>query len=234
MPPVAIVLIVAVALVLLVLAMIAANKREQERRAALAQLAADLDCDFAPDRDTSHDDLYSQFSIFRQGHSRTAMNTIQGTIAHADTPYLLRMGDFQYKITTSNGKTTTTTTYRLSYLILHPPMGPIPDLLIRPEGLFDKLAGAFGLDDIDFESAEFSKRFFVKSDNKKFAYDVVTPAMMEFLLASDRRTLCIEDSVCLVTTGTRRWSPDEFRSNLDWTLRFFDLWPTYLVEDLTA
>lgn len=234
MPPVAIVLIAAAVLVVLILAAIAANKREQERKAALVQLAADLGCDFDPNRDTYHDDLYSQFSIFSQGHSRVAMNTIQGAIAHAHAQYDLRMGDFQYKITTSNGKTTTTTTYRLSYLILHPPLGPIPDLLIRPEGLLDKLAGAFGLDDIDFESSEFSKRFFVKSDDKKFAYDVVSPAMMEFLLASDKKTLCIEDSVCLVSTGTTRWSPDEFRTNLDWTLRFFDLWPTYLVDDLTA
>lgn len=231
MQPLIIILVIAI-IVAVIYATIAANKREKERRAALAQLAIDLGCVYRPEHDTSHDDLYKQFSIFRQGHSRTAMNTIEGRIAHNDNPFVLRMGDFQYKVTTSNGKTTTTTTYRLSYLILHPPLGPMPDLLIRPEGLLDKLAGAIGFDDIDFESSEFSKRFFIKSPDKKFAYDVISPTMMEFLLASDKKTISIEDSVCLVSTGTKRWSPDEFRTQLDWTLSFFDHWPTYLTDDL--
>ena len=67
--------------------------------------------------------------------------------------YPAKMGDFVYKITTSTGKSTQTRTYRFSYLILHLPFGNVPDLLIRREGMFDKLAGAFGFDDIDFESA---------------------------------------------------------------------------------
>jgi hypothetical protein len=41
---------------------------------------------------------------------------------------------------------------------VHPPW-PSPTLLVRPEGLLDKLAGIVGVDDIDFESSEFSKRF---------------------------------------------------------------------------
>ena len=60
----------------------------------------------------------------------------------------------------------------------------LPDLFIRREGIFDSVKRAFGFDDIDFESAEFSKRFFVKSSDKRFAYDVIHPKMMEFLLAT--------------------------------------------------
>ena len=45
----------------------------------------------------------------------------------------------------------TTRTHRFSYLIVHLPFSGLPDLLIRPEGVFDKMAGAFGFDDIDFE-----------------------------------------------------------------------------------
>ena len=63
------------------------------------------------------------------------------------------------------------------------PFRNVPDLLIRPEGFFDKVAGAFGFDDIDFESEEFSRAFFVKSSDKRFAYDVLHPRMLELLMA---------------------------------------------------
>lgn len=39
-------------------------------------------------------------------------------------------------------------------------------------------------DDIDFESAEFSARFHVSSDDRKWAYDVIHARMMEFMLTA--------------------------------------------------
>ena len=95
------------------------------------------------------------------------------------------MGDYHYQTTSSNGKQTTTHHHYFSYCLIELPYASLPDLRIRREGIFDSLAGAFGFDDIDFESAEFSKRFHVKSSDKRFAYDVVHPAMMEFLLAEE-------------------------------------------------
>ena len=111
------------------------------------------------------------------------------------------MGDFTYKVTTSSGKSTTTTTYRFSYLILHMPWSGVPDLLIRREGMFDKIAGVLGFDDIDFESAQFSRRFHVSSTDKRFAYDVIDPRMMEFLLKGDPPTVDIENTRCCISDG---------------------------------
>ncbi len=54
--------------------------------------------------------------------------------------------------------------------------------MIRPEHLFHKLSAAFGWDDIDFESAEFSRRYYVKSPDKRWAYDVIHARVMEMLL----------------------------------------------------
>ena len=36
---------------------------------------------------------------------------------------------------------------------------PFPEIVIRPEKALDKLVGAVGFEDIDFESHEFSKKF---------------------------------------------------------------------------
>lgn len=223
---------------LIIAGAIHAQKKAQERRDALAALAGELGFIFDPSSDADHDDEYAHFEIFRRGHSRSAYNTLTGSIDPGGDegvdPLAVKMGDFTYKITSSNGKTTTTRTYHFSYLILHLPYSSVPDLLIRPEGLFDKLAGAFGFDDIDFESAEFSRRFHVKSSDKKFAYDVCDPRMMEFLMQPPGPpTIDIEHGRCCLSDGGKRWEPEQFKGTLAWAKRFFEHWPEHVVKALT-
>lgn len=208
-------------------------KKDQERRRALEALATELGLRYQPEPDTGHDDAYAQFEIFRRGHSRVARNTLHGDLELFGRPCRLRCGDFRYKVTTSNGKTTTTHTYDFSYLIVHPPWNT-PPLLVRPEGLFDKLKGAFGFDDIDFESDEFSRKYFVKSTDKRFAYDVLHPRMIEFLLASNPLMLDIENGALCVSDGSKRWEPGAFRRQIEFVRKFCDLWPRHLVKDLGA
>jgi hypothetical protein len=207
---------------------------EKKRREALMALAAQLGWRFDPRRDRDHDDEYAHFEIFRRGHSRAAYNTLTGEVEIGGRRFPAKMGDFLYKITTSTGKSTTTRTYRFSYLILHLPYGGVPDLLIRREGVLDKIAGAFGFDDIDFESAEFSRRFCVKSPDKRFAYDVVHPRMIEFLLAGSPPAIDIEYGRCCFSDGRRRWEPRQFQAHLAWIGQFFDHWPDHVKASLES
>jgi hypothetical protein len=204
----------------------------KQRREALAAVAAGLGWRFDPRRDRDHDDEYAHFEIFRRGHSRAAYNTLFGEAEIGGRGYPAKMGDFTYKITTSTGKSTHTKTYRFSYLILHLPYAGVPDLLIRREGVLDRIAGAFGFDDIDFESAEFSRRFCIKSPDKKFAYDVVHPRMMEFLMAGTPAAIDIEHGRCCLSNGRRRWEPQQFVANLGWIDQFFGHWPQHVKASL--
>lgn len=205
---------------------------EKKRREALAALAAQLGFRFDPSRDRDHDDEYAHFEIFRRGHSRAAHNTLSGELEIDGRRWPAKMGDFTYKITQHSGKSTSTQTYRFSYLILHMPWPDVPDLLIRREGMFDKIAGALGFDDIDFESAQFSRLFHVSSADKRFAYDVIDPRMMEFLLAGDPPTVDIENARCCISDGRRRWEPAEFRGRLAWITEFMDRWPEHVLATL--
>ena len=207
---------------------------EKKRREALAALADSLGWRFDPSRDRDHDDEYAHFEIFRRGHSRAAHNTLTGVLEINDLRWPAKMGDFTYKVTRHSGKSTSTRTYRFSYLILHMPYARVPDLLLRREGMFDKIAGVLGFDDIDFESAEFSRRFHVKSSDKRFAYDVVHPRMMEFLLAGDAPTVDIENGRCCLSDGSRRWGPQQFEQTLAWVQQFLDLWPDHVTTTLKA
>jgi hypothetical protein len=224
-------------LIALVVALIAtgaclAYRAEAKRRAALATLAHRLGLHFDPSHDPDHDERYAHFEVFRKGHSRAAYNTIQGELELDGRRLAVRMGDFTYKTEEPDDDGTRTVTHHLSYAIVATPFPHAPALLIRPEGMFDRIASFFGFDDIDFESAEFSRRFCVKSDDKRFAYDVVHPRMMEFLLRTDPPTVDVEHGRCLVCDGRRRWEPARFETTLRWIVAFFDLWPEHVTRAL--
>ena len=202
------------------------------RRAALAALAAELGCRFSPNHDSRHDDHYRQFAIFQQGHSRYAFNTLRGDLDLFGSRCPLLAGDFHYATDSidKDGKTTTTQ-HTFSFLIANLPWST-PKLLVRPEGMFDKLKAAFGFDDIDFESAEFSRKFYVQSSDKRFAYDVLHPRMMEFLLAERPPMLAIDGGALCVTNGSSVWQPNTFRARMDFVRRFSELMPRHLLQDL--
>jgi len=232
MEPVLVIVIIVAVIAIGLVAGYFAWKAEKQRREALLALARELGWRFDASKDRRHDDEYAHFEIFRKGHSRCAYNTLQGVWSIDGREYPAKMGDFVYRVTQSNGKTTTTHTYRFSYLILHLPYPHVPDLLIRREGVLDKLAGMIGFDDIDFESSEFSRRFLVKSPDKRFAYDVIDPRMMEFLLQSDPPLIDIEHGRLCISDAKTRWKPHEFRDRLAFADAFFSRWPEHLVASL--
>lgn len=220
-------LVIAIVIVAAYLSWAAQKKRREE----LTALAQELGWSFDPSHDHSHDERFGQFEIFRRGHSRSAYNTLRGRIQSLQTDCAVTMGDYTYKITSGSGKDRRTRTYRFSYVIVQLPFFT-PELLVRPEGVFDKLAGAFGFDDIDFESVEFSKRFYVKSSNKRFAYDVIDPRMMEFLLQSRPPMVDLERGACVVSDGRSKWEPARFKATLTWLDSFFDHWPNHVIADV--
>ena len=229
-----IVLLIVGAVALVIAGAVYHHKKEKERRESLRGLAAELGWSFSHHDDRSHDDLYAHFELFRRGHGRAAYNTLSGPLEIKGRQYDAKAGDFTYKVTSGTGKSRRTTTYHFSYLIVHLPFGQVPALIIRREGMFDRVAGFFGYGSISFESAKFNRRFFVNGDDKKFAYDVLHPRMMEFLMETEPPTIDIEYGRMCLSDGRRRWSRDEFRRQIDWMQRFFGNWPKHVKADLEA
>jgi hypothetical protein len=165
------ILIIIVFLAIFLVAAFYSHQRALQRQQELAAFAAQLGWRFDPEKDRSHDDQYPQFGVFKQGHSRYAYNTFLGSIEVDGRAFPVKMGDYHYQETSTDSKgKSSTRTYTFSYLIVRLPYHGLPDLFIRREGIFDAVKRAFGFDDIDFESAEFSKRFFVKCSDKRFAH----------------------------------------------------------------
>jgi hypothetical protein len=186
-PLVVILLIVGgVALVyVLVKAAQAHAERERQRLAGLARWAAANGFDFTSSDPWDLDSRHNGVADIGKGHARYAFEVVARTEPVPASLFRYHYKTWETRTVTRNGRTHTETyeeTHWRRYLIVE--LGvPFPQLFLRREGLFDKIAGFVGFDDIDFESEEFSKRYFCKSEDRQFAYAVIHPQMMEWMLA---------------------------------------------------
>lgn len=124
------------------------------------------------------------FSLFETGHSRWSRDHMRKTLTEA-TPGLdaAEAGLFEhhYAQTSGSGKDRRTTHYHFTCAVVEPGLD-LGAVTIRPEGWGDKIVQAIGFDDIDFEDHEFSRKFVVKAKDRRAAYELCDPRMMEFLL----------------------------------------------------
>ena len=171
----------------------------QKRRDAFVQLAAKLGFRFQPDNDYDIPDRFEFLEKLDQGSNRYAFNILWGELAGERVDVF----DYHYEThsTDSKGRRTTHHHY-FSFFILMLPRS-FPELTIGREGFLSKFAQAFGYDDIDFESHEFSRRFCVRSRDKKFAYDFCNSSMIEYLLENDDLSIEVENHALAIGFPSR-------------------------------
>jgi hypothetical protein len=103
-------------------------------------------------------------------------------------------------------------------------------LHIDRENMLTRLADALGFDDIDFESAEFSRTFRVKSPDRKWAYAVLHPRAMEFLMSGPAYALTLALNGAIAHRSSR-FTPAQFAEAADLLSGLLDLMPDYLVRE---
>lgn len=217
------VLIVVGVLALIVVGAVFGYLGAKKRREAMMALAAKRGLRFDPGKNWDLASRYGFLNKLRAGSNRYAFNTLSGQCQSHN----VMIFDYHYEThsTDSKGRRQTHHHY-FSCFILHVPAS-FPELVIAKEGFLSKIAQAVGYDDIDFESHEFSRRFCVRSPNKKFAYDVCHARMMEYLLANDDLTIEIEGDVLAITFNSRL-APERIEPNLDRLIALRGLMPEYL------
>jgi hypothetical protein len=214
---------------LIIAAAIYSYQQAKKRREDLARLARKMGLRYDAVDPCDIANRYAHLGALAQGHSRSAYNVVHGRHGH----YQVKAFDYVYYTTEtstdSQGRTTTRQVAHYFSAVLFEVGAALPTLLIRPENFLDKIAAAIGFDDIDFESAEFSRLFFVKSSDKKFAYDVIHPRMMEFLMEQPSWILQIEGPHFLVSKGGML-TPDEFGAGIERAEAFLKQIPDFVWE----
>jgi hypothetical protein len=213
------VLVAGVIIASVIWALVAARKR----REAFAEIAARLGLAFSPDHDRSLAARFQFLDKLAQGENRYAYNIMSGDYGgHSIFAF-----DYHYETHSRDSKGNRQTHHHhFSFFILMLERS-FPELTIAREGIFSKIAQTFGYDDIDFESHEFSRKFCVRSKDKKFAYDICHTRMMEYLLANPDLTIEIEDCA-LAIAFSRCLKPEEIEPNLDRLVQIRLLLPNYL------
>lgn len=209
------------ALVLIaVLVAVVAYQQARKRREELSLLARSLGLRFDPYCGDVHD-RYEGFSPFGQGYSRRSSNLLSGRIGQIDWEI------FDYHYTTGSGKHRQT--HQVGVVAANVPI-VFPTMMMRAEGFFDRIASLAGFDDINFESEQFSRRYHVHCDDRKFAYDLIHPQMIEYLLSVEPRHWQMYGTrIVLARSG--RYSPGEIAEVFRLIEGFVALIPDYVRQD---
>jgi len=125
--------------------------------------------------------LAYSFPLLHKGDGRGAENGITG--AWKDMSF--KAADYWYYTESRDSKGNRTKNYSHFSVAVTEIDAWLPDLAVYRENVFTALADKLGLKDINFESEEFNRAFQIRSDNRKFAFELVDPRMMQWLLSCD-------------------------------------------------
>lgn len=232
MPPsgfiVAVIIVVGIAIGVYVLKHKTMNKRKQ----AMAGWAFSRNLSFSDVKDSKIEDRYPYFKCLQKGYARYGYNVIEGNMDNH------KICAFDYHCKTGSGKNEKD--HYFSAVVVETDLNLKP-LFIRKETTFDKVKEAVGFSDINFESTEFSKQFYVTSPDKKWAYDVLHQETIEFLLSAPRFTLEFydhqviayrEDTASIVEFGWGTLSSNDFEDAIKVITGVLDRLPASLVQEL--
>lgn len=201
----------------------------KKRRDAMTELAARLGLRFNSERNYQMADQYSFLDKLRQGSNRYAYNILSGDYQGHNVITF----DYHYETHSTDSKGNRDTDHHhFSFFILT--MGKsFPELTIAKEGFFSKIAQAVGFDDIDFESHEFSRKFVVRSKDKKFAYDFCNAQMIDYLLGHPDINIEVDQNSLAIGFNTRL-RVEEIEPHLNQLIKIRSLMPDYIFDRITG
>ena len=177
---------------------------------------------FDPARSDDPGAEFSLVEVMQEGHRRYGENWCMGKWQGRPLCY------FDYHYTTGSGKSQTS--HDLSVMTVESST-PLKPLTIRPEGLLDKVGEFFGAQEIHFESAEFNRRFHVKCQDRKWAYDALPPRALELLLSSPRKLHVQFDFQMVVIWDVSLWPVEEIDRAANIAAGLLDLMPQFAAQE---
>lgn len=121
---------------------------------------------------------FRQLQCLQMGCNRYALNIARGTFRERK----ILVFDYCFTELGVGGRGGSSfQQWQFSAVIVESPM-PLEPLQVRPEKLADHLAGTLGFHDIQLESDEFNRIFHISANHKRWAFDVLTPRVMELLM----------------------------------------------------
>ncbi len=202
--------------------------QSEARRESMASESGKLGLTFSEGEDT---DLVARLSFLahlEEGLERYALNSLQGEF----DGYAVRVFDYHYKKRGVWWWAPSWYQHRYYSFITLQLEKEFPELLLRPDrgGPFQRVGNLFSPSaTINFDSREFSERYDVRCENKKFAYDFCHARMIEYLMSKPLIPIELENNV--ITIGFKTPIPaSRIRDHIEHLIDIRQLMPGYLFE----
>ena len=187
---------------------------EKKRSQQLSAIAASLKLSFSQKNNSALFDRINKLHLFSVGYSKKIKNLMEGEANNTE------LAIFDYQYTTGGGESSRT--YRQSVFCIWSPKLYLPQFSMRPEGIFHKIGGAFGYQDIDFDShPEFSKKYLLRGDNEASIRQLFNKKLLTNI--ESQQKISIEGGDNQLVFYKKRIKPDDIESFMDEGFRFFKL-----------
>lgn len=213
------------------------GNRVKRRRNKWIQLAAGHGFQYSCEPNVKLPTLYSDFILFKQGVDKKAFNICLGE----EKGYEITAFDYYY--TVPSGKDIIAKHHFSVFIfksqLIFKPIIILNNKMLRELDIFDAISSTIsrgekaylsGTDVIYFESEEFNRKYYIKCDNKKYAYDIINPRMVQFL--SDISDINIEVQDNSVLFYWNKVIPmSAIESYLTIAHDFFEMIPLYIKKE---
>lgn len=162
------------------------------------------------------------FDMFDRGHSRYLRPAIVGN-DHRGFKWFL----FDYRYTTGSGKNQATHSH--SVIIVKTNL-LLPTMSMTKEHFLNTVGKMLGAHELQVESEEFNRRYYIKTSDSKMSLDLLHPQMIEAMLVQEHMEW-FTSGVFIMIPVYGKASPAEFARRKPYIDEFLSLVPTYYQQD---
>ena len=203
-------------IILISLIIISVLHYEKKRTEALKELARYLSFTFSKKGEDSLLSSLNQFSLFSKGYLKKITNVMQGYSNQIN----LSVMDYQFK--TGRGKNSRL--WRQTVILFQPGDLQIPDFVLKPENIFNKIGSAFGNQDIDFDShPKFSKQYLLQSDDEKAIRNIFSDKVLSYFEQQNSLSVEINNNNLIFCKMSKRISPKDIRVFVEQGIKLVNL-----------
>lgn len=157
----------------------------KKRREALMAIASEMGLQFSEVQDEALLVKMKAFALFNKGHSRKMKNVMTTETDNA------RLSIFDYQYTTGGGQNSHT--HQQTVVALESNTLEIPAFSLRPEGVFQKIGAAIGMQDIDFEThPDFSDSFVLTGNDEQAVRSFFDEKILDLFVQHEG--ICVESA----------------------------------------
>ena len=147
---------------------------QSKRKAALQDIARELDMAFTEKDEYKVISYLKDFKLFRKGHSRRLKNLMRSDNGKGDQKVI---ADYRYVVQAGN----TPVTIRQTVYFRYNKAFKLPNFLMIPERWYHQVGQWFGMQDVDFMLyPKFSKEYLLQGADPEFLQKAFDDKLLEF------------------------------------------------------